>query len=73
MMRDEDRLPATPMPPTISSPLRIWSAPRPSEAAEPKRVAKIASMSMTLPAGPWAREPSSGSKAALISWTRPLR
>ena len=38
--------------PTMSRPLRICRAPRPSEAAEPNSVAKIASMSMTLPPGP---------------------
>lgn len=66
-------LPTCPMPDTICRPLRICRAPRPSEAADPNSVAKIASMSMTLPAGPLARSPSSGSKAALTSCSRPLR
>ena len=66
-------LPALPMPPTISTPLLICSAPSPREAAEPKRVAKMARMSMTLPPAPWACLPSSGSNAALISESRPLR
>ena len=67
-------LPALPMPATISKPEPIWSAPRPSEAAEPNSVAKIASMSMTRPAGPAARfSPSSGANAELMSSERPLR
>lgn len=41
--------------PSTLMPLPIWSAPRPSEAAEPKRVAKIARMSMTRPPQPFAR------------------
>jgi hypothetical protein len=66
-------LPASPIPPTISSPDWICRAPRPSEAAEPKRVAKIASMSITFPHGPWARLPRRGSNAELISCSLPLR
>ena len=66
-------LPTSPNPPTICSPLLICSAPIPSDAAEPKSVAKIASMSMTLPAGPSAWRPISGLNAELISWERPLR
>ena len=67
-------LPTLPMPPTISRPEPIWRAPRPSEAAEPKSVAKIASMSMTRPAVPLARfSPMSGANAELISWERPRR
>ena len=62
-----------PMPATMSSPLEICSAPRPSDAAEPNSVAKIASMSMTLPHPPFARSPISGSNAALINCSRPLR
>ena len=73
MMPTRTALPTVPMPPTICRPLRICRAPRPSEAAEPKSVAKMASMSITRPPGPWARLPSSGSKAAEISWARPLR
>ena len=42
--------------------------------AEPKSVAKIAKMSMTRPAGPFARfSPKSGAKAELMSSERPLR
>ena len=49
------------------NPLPIWSAPRPSDAAEPKRVAKMARMSMSRPTAPWAcRAPMSGSNTALI-------
>ena len=67
-------LPTLPMPPTISRPQPICRAPRPSEAAEPKSVAKMASMSMTRPAGPSARRlPISEVKAELISCGRPLR
>ena len=66
-------LPISPIPATISRPLRIWRAPRPSEAADPNKVAKIASMSITRPPGPYARRPSSGSNAAEMSCTRPLR
>ena len=52
----------------------ICRAPRPSEVAEPKSVAKIAKMSMTRPAGPSARcSPSSGANAELMSSERPLR
>lgn len=48
-------------------PLPIWSAPSPSEAAEPKRVAKMARMSMTRPSGPWARfSPIRGTKTELM-------
>ncbi len=73
MMTISTVLPVSPMPLTMCRPLRICSAPRPSEAAEPNSVAKIASMSMTLPHGPLARDPSSGSNAELISCMRPLR
>ena len=73
MMPIRTAFPVSPIPPTICRPLRICNAPRPSEAADPNSVAKIASMSMTLPQPPWARSPSSGSNAALISWKRPLR
>ena len=74
MMPTRRRLPVTPMPPTISRPLRICSAPSPSEAAEPKSVAKIASMSITLPAAPVrtaAEERLEG--GADRAATRPLR
>ena len=73
MMPIRTALPTWPTPPTISRPRWIWSAPSPSEVAEPNRVAKMARMSITRPAGPFARSPSSGSKADEISWSRPLR
>ena len=67
-------LPTLPMPAMICTPLPICRAPRPSEAAEPNSVAKIASMSMTRPAVPVARfSPSSGMNAELISCERPRR
>jgi len=52
---------------------RRITAPRPSDAAEPNSVAKIAQLSMIRPPGPSARLPSSGRKAALISCGRPGR
>ena len=73
MMMTRRLAPALSTQPLNSMPAPICSAPRPSEAAEPKSVAKIASMSMTLPHGPLARDPISGSNAALISCSRPLR
>jgi hypothetical protein len=73
MMTIRTVLPVSLTPATICRPLRICSAPSPSEAAEPKRVAKIANMSITLPPMPLARLPSSGSNAELISCIRPLR
>ena len=73
MMPIRMALPVSPIPATICRPLRICNAPRPSEAADPNSVAKIASMSMTLPSPPLARSPNKGSNAALISWKRPLR
>jgi hypothetical protein len=73
MMATSTALPVASRPVTISRPLLICRAPRPSEAAEPNRVAKIASMSITLDHGPCACLPISGSKAAEISCSRPLR
>ena len=73
MMATSTGVPTSPNQPLNFSPLPICSAPRPSEAAEPKRVAKIARMSISLPIGPSVRLPSSGPKAAEISWERPLR
>ena len=74
MMATSTPLPTLPMPPTISSPLPICSVPRPSDAAEPKRVAKMARMSITRPAGPSARRlPMRDVNAELISCGRPLR
>ena len=66
--------PTLPMPATISRPLPICRAPSPSDAAEPKSVAKMARMSMTRPAGPSARRrPINPENAELISCGRPLR
>ena len=73
MIATRTPFPTLPAQPRISRPLPICSAPRPSDAAEPNRVAKIARMSMTLPQPPLAWRPSSGSKAAEISCRRPLR
>ncbi len=74
MMVTSRPVPVSPSQPAARSPLPICSAPRPSEAAEPNRVAKMASTSMVLPAGPRTRlVPSSGANAALISWLRPRR
>jgi hypothetical protein len=66
-------VPAVPTQPLNSMPSPICSAPRPSEAAEPNSVAKIARMSITLPAGPFARLPNSEVNAADSSPERPLR
>ncbi len=53
-----------PRPKMSSIPPVICSAPRPSDVAEPNRVAKMAMTSIALP-GPWvARSPSSGRKVA---------
>ena len=63
MIATSSMLPALPMPATISKPEPICSAPRPSEAAEPNSVAKIASMSMTRPAGPaWRASPRAAAR-----------
>jgi hypothetical protein len=73
MMPIRTALPVGPMPATISRPVRICRAPRPSDVADPNRVAKMAKMSMTLPRPPLARSPRMGSNAAEISCSRPLR
>jgi len=63
-----------PTQPLCSMPAPICRAPRPSDAAEPNSVAKIAMMSMTLPTGPFAwRRPMRRENAAEISWGRPRR
>ena len=63
-----DMMPADSMPPPI------WIAPRPSEQAEPKSVARIARMLMTLPPAPLtARSPKSGVNIDENSWERPRR
>ncbi len=57
-----------------SKPLPICNAPRPNEAAEPKRVAKMAMMSMTRPHAPWARfSPMSGTNTELTVCRRRRR
>ena len=53
-------------PKTLARPPVICSAPRPREVAEPKRVARIARVSMPRPAAPSARAPMSGRNAALM-------
>jgi hypothetical protein len=74
MIETRTVLPTLSTQPLNSSPAPICSAPRPSDAAEPKRVAKIARMSMTRPAGPSERRwPMSGANAAEMSCERPLR
>ncbi|GAA3116596.1 hypothetical protein GCM10020001_040370 [Nonomuraea salmonea] len=66
-------MPASPRPASLT-PLPICSAPRPSEAAEPNSVARMASTSITLPAPPFAcRAPISGVNTALIVCRRPRR
>lgn len=67
-------VPSSPVQPLEARPLPICSAPRPSEAAVPKRVAKIARILMNFPAGPsTALTPKSEVKAAEISCRRPSR
>ncbi len=62
------RMPAVWMPPPI------WMAPRPSEHAEPKRVARIARMLMIFPPTPLTtRSPKSGVNIEEKSWERPSR
>ena len=62
------------MNPPAMRPPPICSAPRPSEAAEPNSVAKIARMSTALPNPPSARlRPNSGMNAELSSCGRPRR
>jgi hypothetical protein len=55
-----------PSPNTSSMPPVICSAPRPSDVAEPNRVAKIATTSMALPGPSDARRPNSGRNVAEI-------
>ncbi len=66
-------VPALSTQPLNSMPLPICRAPRPSDAAEPNSVAKIASMSMARPTGPSARAPISGRNAEEMRCDRPLR
>ncbi len=63
-----DMMPADSMPPPI------WMAPKPSEQAEPNRVARIARMLMILPPIPLtARSPNSGVNIDENSCERPRR
>ena len=62
-----------PLPKTSSRPPVICRAPRPSEVADPKRVAKMAMMSIALPGPSLARRPSSGPKAPETRLPAPLR
>ena len=67
-------VPTFSMKPPAVSPPPICRAPRPSEAAEPRSVAKIARMSTARPNAPSARlRPNSGMNAELISCGRPRR
>ena len=67
-------VPTLSMKPPAVSPPPICRAPSPSEAAEPKSVAKIARMSTAWPKPPSARlRPNSGTNVELISWRRPRR
>ncbi len=63
--------PASSIQPVTSNPEPICRAPSPREAAVPNSVAYRARMSMTLPSGPSARRPSSGTNAELMSCFRP--
>ena len=74
MMTTSSVVPTESMKPPAMSPPPICSAPRPSEAADPNSVAKIARMSMAWPNPPSAAlAPSSGMNAELISCGRPRR
>ena len=64
MIATSTGVPTVPNQPLNFRPLPICRAPRPSEAAEPNSVAKMARMSMSLPIGPSVLDPSSGAKAA---------
>jgi hypothetical protein len=74
MMTTSNAVGASPRKPPACRPPPICRAPRPSEAADPKSVAKIAITSIARPIGPSQRRaPSSGSKAELIRERRRLR
>ena len=67
-------VPISPNQPLEVMPLPICRAPRPREAAVPKRVAKMARMLMNFPSGPSTiLMPNSEVKAAEISCLRPRR
>lgn len=72
--RTSSPVPTDPSQPSSVKPLPIWRAPSPREAAEPKRVAKMARTSMARPGHPFTLfSPSNGVNTALISWRRPRR
>ena len=74
MMPSISHVPGFSTRPVCSRPAEICRTPRPSDAAVPKTVAKIARTSMSLPRNPSAlRTPMSGMNAAEISWRRPRR
>ena len=62
-----------PVPNTSSRPPVICRAPRPSEVAEPKSVAKMATTSIALPGPSVARRPSRGPNAPETRLPVPLR
>ena len=67
-------VPISPIQPLDVRPLPICRAPRPSDAAVPNRVAKMARMLMNLPTGPSTiLMPKSEVNAAEISCLRPRR
>ncbi len=67
-------LPTSSIPVTSCTPAPIWVAASPRAAAVPKRVAKMASMSMSRPIQePLTSVPNSGAKIEEISETRPRR
>ena len=59
-------LPPVSIPKTWGRPPVICKAPRPSEDADPKSVARIATVSIVLPAGPFALSPMSGMSVPLM-------
>ena len=64
----------SPTTPLNCRPLPIWRAPSPSEAAEPKSVAKMARMLMILPPAPsTARRPKRDTNASESRFLRPSR
>ena len=74
MMITSRGVPASPTTPLNCRPLPICRAPRPSEAADPKRVAKMARMLMTLPPTPsTAFRPKRETKASESKFLRPRR
>lgn len=66
-------LPSNGLPVRIEVPVRIWSAPIPSEVAVPNRVTSTAATSMILPRTRFEPSGKIGLKTAEISGTRPRR